>query len=345
MKRLILGALILAGVLAVAWATVRHASPQLSDTAAACHSAAHLKGERAYVAHESDPLAGLARGASRDAAACGWGYYHAYFEEVFEDRPEPALAATLCAQAAEGREDGPAISRVCFGSAGSGFLRARLPEGWGPALQSAREHIAGPLEACRAIGAPEYGLRACRAGVFGELIYRSVQAATSAPARRDLLALCGPYAGDERMECMRKVGASLFMSGDYSFPALAQFAALVTDPHEREAVFKEGAEVFFLDPSLRMSPEGYLTQCARVVETEEWCAEAGARGAFDASVSLDPERDALRFCGLDAVKERGLDVACYAELAALSATVYDVRRTQTLCAGFPRELRYSCAVK
>lgn len=319
----------------LAYASLR---PSPQETPGACHARMHAVGDRAYAAHRERPEEGLAQ-VPQDAAACGWGYYHAYFEDFFEDHPEPTNVSPVCDRAGAGRSDAPAIRRVCYGSAGSGFVRAALATGAAPSLTKAP----GPeLQQCSVL-ADATDSSVCQGGVFGELIYRASLASSTSVSGSRLWQLCAPLEGAARVACYGKAGAALFLAGNYSFRTLAVFAATLPGEKEKRAAFTEGVGVFVIDPSYGLAPEKVLSECLRYTPKAAWCAEGVARGVFDAAVGAPPEREAMSFCSSDTLKARGLDVSCYGEVGALVAEAYTPARADVACRGVPREFRYLCA--
>lgn len=320
-------------------------SAPLPLTPGGCHAAMHEKGEKAYAANFDTPEAGLVKRPS-DAASCGWGYYHAYLEALFEDHPDPLVVAGICDTIAEGEEDAPAVRRVCFGSAGSGFVRALLGESQAPVLSDA--YAKTPLVQCASMDeVPEFGRQACVAGVFGELLYRSVASSTTArPPASALLQWCAPYTGDVQVECYRKAGAALFLSEtDYSFVRLAMFAAAVPGLKAQKAFFVEGAEVFLLDPARRLSGEEFLLECSVNAPEKGWCIDALVRGTFDASVAPMPEKDVIAACRSNSITVRGIERQCYEQAFVFFEKIYTHVRLQQLCAATPEAFRYLCARK
>lgn len=137
-----------------------------------CHRHAHRVGDLSYyfdyLTHQD-----LARTEfPQNANACGYGFYHGFFEHLVQDNPEPAFVDETCAYLKTRLSaTAPAISQTCYHGSGHGFVLARADDLIDPSSWSVASFIEEPLTKCESLQqATDYERAECRQGVYNVLV-------------------------------------------------------------------------------------------------------------------------------------------------------------------------------
>lgn len=137
-----------------------------------CHRHAHRVGDMAYyfgyLATQDLDAVEFPPGAT----ACGYGFYHGFFEHLIQDHPDPAFVTKVC-DYMDRRLDAtaPAIRQTCYHGSGHGFILAgadtlTASSSWTPAA-----FTAGPLLKCETLPkATDREISECRQGVYNVLV-------------------------------------------------------------------------------------------------------------------------------------------------------------------------------
>ena len=137
-----------------------------------CHRHAHRVGDMSYyfdyLTHKD--LARMEFPAN--ANACGYGFYHGFFEHLVQDNPEPEFVTKTCdTLEAQLVATAPAIRQTCYHGSGHGFVLSQADHLLDSADWNIRALIDKPLALCEALPkASDYERSECRQGVFNVLV-------------------------------------------------------------------------------------------------------------------------------------------------------------------------------
>ena len=107
-----------------------------------------------------------------NAKACGYGFYHGFFEHLVQDRPDPEFVVETCDYMTNRLYDvAPAIRQTCFHGAGHGFVLSLADKLTDSKDWTIEAFTKEPLNHCESLaGAEEGEISECRQGVFNVLV-------------------------------------------------------------------------------------------------------------------------------------------------------------------------------
>lgn len=159
--------------------------------AGTCHSRGHVLGDLTYYemyANGSDPSD---VDLPSETTACFYGFFHGFFEHVFQDNPDPNFVVSTCEALAKRYEKTHrALKTTCYEAAGHGLELAyteTIPaEKWG----DLDAFVEPPFKACETLPAEERFITQCKRGVLTTLSQFVANGHYGFSPEKDLYRMC-----------------------------------------------------------------------------------------------------------------------------------------------------------
>ncbi len=136
-----------------------------------CHRHAHRVGDLSYYYDYLDHKDLRKTEFPKNAVACGYGFYHGFFEHLIQDNPDPDFVTETCEYMRENLyEVAPAISQTCYHGSGHGFVLAELDKITESKLWTETQFTSQPLQQCERLAQATLSeISECRQGVYNVL--------------------------------------------------------------------------------------------------------------------------------------------------------------------------------
>ncbi len=137
-----------------------------------CHRHAHRIGDMAYYSDYLKTKDITKMNFPKEAKACGYGFYHGFFEHLIQDTPDVAFVTETCEYLRENIEDvAPAIAQTCYHGSGHGFVFAQTDTLVEESQWSFDAFTEKPLDQCESLPkATEREISECRQGVYNVIV-------------------------------------------------------------------------------------------------------------------------------------------------------------------------------
>lgn len=298
--------------------TVYKNYPDFADSG--CHRHAHRVGDMAYyfdyLTHRELALVDFPKGAT----ACGYGFYHGFFEHMVQDRPESEFVEGMCEYAKENLVDvAPAIGQTCYHGSGHGFLLARADE-------ILAEHqwanidafIMKPLEQCEQLqGISEEEMRECREGVYNVFTdWMATGEYGLSLNKNDPYALCKAQRDDRQKDCYAEMSQKLDWFSDYNPQKMVEIIQAVPRQEFQGLMMAVGVAGLVQHNPLE-SQEEILKACVTITDKilRRNCIYGIIGGLAEHSTPGSDYRGALEFCALSLVPDDEVE-GCYKTVLA-----------------------------
>lgn len=132
-----------------------------------CHKHAHRVGDLSfyydYLKHEDFSKMNF----PKNASTCGYGFYHGFFEHLFQNHPDPGYIKEICDIASvQLKEAAPAIDQTCIHGAGHGITLAVADQYVRPEDWTIENFTKKPLAVCEQLDTTDEYRKECYLGVF-----------------------------------------------------------------------------------------------------------------------------------------------------------------------------------
>lgn len=304
-----------------------------------CHSGAHRLGDLAYYErYLSNPDFNSIE-IPPEATVCTFGFFHGFFEHLFQDNPRSEFITETCAYFE--RRFASTVGSMrhqCYHGAGHGLMLAsaeRVPKAkWGVPAHFLKE----PLDACVALPeATERDVNECRQGVFTVLMQWLSAKQYDLAVPEDPFSLCGGVAAAHRSMCYNQVADRYFGEMLPSVEQLLQASASIQNPALRAEAFRVGVMAY----ALTLKPEahaGVLEECARVAEPlKSLCVRSVPQGIMNAGFADEQYPLALALCRSEAAHALGVAQECFVSLQQAIDRYYAPDTAFNRCADVPEE--------
>lgn len=137
-----------------------------------CHRHAHNVGDMAYYFDYLNHRDITKTEFPRNATACGYGFYHGFFEHLIQDNPQVEFVTEICEYAkVELLDVAPAIAQTCYHGSGHGFVLGQVGKLTDERDWNIRTFTSAPLNSCESLPeAKEREIEECRQGVYNVLV-------------------------------------------------------------------------------------------------------------------------------------------------------------------------------
>lgn len=290
--------------------------PDFAETG--CHRHAHRVGDMAYyfdfLTHRDISQVEFPKGAT----ACGYGFYHGFFEHMIQDRPDPTLVEEICEYAKEHMVDvAPAIGQTCYHGSGHGFLLARVDEilaehQW----DDVDAFIMRPLEQCEQLtGITETELRECREGVYNVFTdWMATGEYGLSLDKEDPYALCKEQTYERQKDCYAEMSQKLDWFSDFDPKKMVR--VVQATPREDLHELMLGVGVAGLIQHRPLENQSDLLEACMSIEKDSLrhhCMFGIIGGLVEHSTPGSDYQGAITFCALPAVLEQDRRL-CYREV-------------------------------
>lgn len=292
------------------WSEARRVVRNFSDEA--CHSASHRVGDMAYYHFYVADTDSVRFTYPFESTVCDYGFYHGFYEHLFQDHPDPAFVIKTCDALPMGPEPYKAVIRMtCFHGSGHGFVLAMAdivsPQKFG----DVHAFTDKPLQFCdqmKGVTTLEHGR--CVYGIFAEIAqfqYLNNYGFSFATSTKDRFSLCGAFAGDTRDKCAR-VTAIVSVSEFGAQNTLEACQAL------------QGASSFAA------------------------CTQGVVLGLYIDAATPKEFQQGLDLCASGAVAKGQATAACYQQIAVVIHAYYASDDTVRLCRMLPERYQPGCLI-
>jgi hypothetical protein len=275
-----------------------------------CHHLAHRIGDTAYYSYGGS-LNALTTDHTYDMTLCNFGFFHGYYEHLFQDRPTPEAIAKECSSLPKDTTFyKKMIRQVCVHGGGHGLILAAMDRGDtgdGSVYTAAKE----PLAACARL--EELGvlsdseLYRCPAGIFTELA---------------------------QFQYLEEYGFSFSSSSKDWFTDCSRFAFA-----QAEICVKATAQLLFD----KFGPERTFGGCPTLrAELSPACTWGVVWGFFSQKTTEKEFAKALTFCESPAVESFAARSDCYDAVSGEVYSYFPLGEKKALCKRFPIEFQSNC---
>jgi hypothetical protein len=321
--------------------------PAIAETG--CHRSSHRMGDLAYYqlyvpAQDIDGIDFV-----QETTACGYGFFHGFFEHLIQDRPDPALVVSVCEKlGARLGEDMGAIRITCYHGSGHGFALAGAeripPEEWG----NIARFTTGPLRLCESLpGVGENEIDECRQGVFNILVDWMVagQYGFFYDTEKPFVFCDALPERQHHSACYYETAMKLDSVSGFDARVIWQ---IVQEGQPQFARMAFGVGTAGLMQHVVAQEGGYrtaLAQCAELpLEQYTQCVTNLSNGLFEHGKPQQEYRVALELCAEPLVAEQvSVREVCYREVARRLPRFYAREHSLAICEEFPADWRGRCA--
>ncbi len=282
-----------------------------------CHRHAHRVGDMAYY---SDYL--LTQDITKvnfpkEATACGYGFYHGFFEHLIQDTPDVEFVTATCEYLRANIEDvAPAIAQTCYHGSGHGFVLAQADVLVKESQWSFSNFTEKPLEQCESLPrASEREISECRQGVYNVIVdwmsdeEYELSYNTDAP-----FTVCDTTSSKRKWDCYYEMSQKLDGLSGLNPQKMVSIVEKIDSVDLQELAIAVGvAGIVQQNPQGTQS--GVLTSCQGIerVELRDKCI-AGIVGGLVEHTTPDSEyRGAIEFCELSQLTTYDKNI-CYEHL-------------------------------
>lgn len=288
-----------------------------------CHQNTHRVGDMVYFqvylgTHDLKSLS-----FPQDATMCNYGFFHGFFEHLFQDNPVPAFISGTCMDMiARFGTRMTGMSNACWDGSGHGLMLARLDTVQKSEWGQVSSFVDGPLDTCARLSADttrdggRSSVEICVEGVFTTFFQSVVREQQYGFAfdSTDPFALCNAVSEGVKFFCFKSVFVS---NGTERTPSQLLETLRLFVPEEFHAeLFKWGIVKLAQMPAIEKEPETMLSHC--IAESDVFfagCVVGIIKGIF---MNTDPQAEypiAVRFCASDRIQERRMTDTCLEELS------------------------------
>lgn len=177
-----------------------------------CHRHAHRVGDMAYyfdyLEHGDLDKVDFPQSAN----ACGYGFYHGFFEHLIQDRPDPHYVTEVCEYFDERlHETAPAIQQTCYHGSGHGFTLAKADTLLDPSEWTIENFTEDANTLCESLpNASDYEISECRQGVYNVIVDWMMDNEYELSYNMDApFAFCDAVAPDRQADCYYEAAQKL----------------------------------------------------------------------------------------------------------------------------------------
>ena len=282
-----------------------------------CHRHAHRVGDMAYyfdyLTHKDFTKMNFPKGAT----ACGYGFYHGFFEHLIQDHPDIDFVTKTCEYMRNNLEEvAPAISQTCYHGSGHGFILARSDELIRESQWSLSALVDIPLNQCESLPkASEREISECRQGVYNVIVdWMADEEYGLSYDRESPFAVCDTQPYGRQKDCYYEMAQKLDSVSDF-------------DPQKMVSIVEKAARVDLRPISISVgvagivqrNPQGdqtdLLKACQRIDITElrHKCIFGILGGLVEHAIPGSDYKNAINFCEAQLLAEDERQ-KCYKEL-------------------------------
>lgn len=311
-----------------------------------CHRYAHRVGDIAYYREYLVEQDFDAMDFPQETTACGYGFYHGFFEHLIQDHATSEFISDTCSYFKQRLSANLSdIGTTCYHGSGHGLSLAqgeRTPKGlWG----NIHAFADAPLAACAAMPhTTDLEQRDCKEGVFNVIVEWMAQKQygldydLESPFRP-----CHEFKGEDLGACYAEMSQKLVTFANSKPARMAELLQNAPDSVRMRA-FGTGIAGIIQQTIANEDPyRSTLIECATLSdELFNRCVGSTVNGLFEHGMPQEEYVLPLTVCTQAQVIDRGLQPMCYDLIAQRLSRFYEPARVRELCARIPEAYRTSC---
>lgn len=282
--------------------------------AATCHRRGHTLGDAVYYNISSTNGNFEKVDFTQDLTSCQYGFFHGYFEHLFQNNPTPEFIVETCGRLTLRLQDiMNRIEQACFEGAGHGLFFSHIEH----IPKNGRGHFSAfvdnPLTTCETLKASTSRIVLCKKGVFNSF-FQLISSPNEYGFPLNVndgqyLFLCDDLLYSRREACY--FSATVTMHGLTNVQSVLALIKNMTEPVLLGAIMKGGMMTIThstIAQSPRYSiPSSLLSQCYQLSgDLLEYCADGIFRGLQLNLMVPDANREEASFCKV--LLTRGVDL-------------------------------------
>jgi hypothetical protein len=313
-----------------------------------CHQHAHRVGDMAYYELFRGRTALDDMRFPQEVTACGYGFFHGFFEHYVQDNPTGAFVEDTCAYFENKLSSRMgSIRSICYHGAGHGLMLATAQALGKSAWGNPSIYYTPALTICDSFTqASELDRRECRDGVFNVMVdWMALKNYGFSLDENNLFALCRDIKDFEaKRSCFNETAQKLDKPSQFSPVRLHEVMQRERIPQPFEqAVFAIGM-AGMLQP-LAGSGEGideFASECELLPgEYRTWCIRSVVGGLYEHGIPQEEYKAPFAFC---AKKQSSEDAStCWDAATKRAVKFYGHDASVRLCETIPEEYRGLCS--
>jgi len=282
-----------------------------------CHRHAHRVGDLSYYFDYFNHKDFSKMDFPRNAVACGYGFYHGFFEHLIQDNPDPEFVTTVCEYMRNNLyEVAPAISQTCYHGSGHGFTLARADLWISDSQWTTDAFIDEPLKQCESLSdADEYEISECRQGVYNVIVDWMADGEYGMTYNRDNpFAFCDSEEYHHQPDCYYEMAQKMDSVSDHDPVKAVEIAKRAVREDLWSTIIKVAiAGMVQHDPK---GDQSRLVTACRLVTLDllEVCLQSIVSGLIEHNTGGQDFSNVISFCANDEFSEIESDL-CYEGLA------------------------------
>ncbi len=310
-----------------------------------CHRHAHELGEDFYGVYlKNKNLAKI--DLPLETIACGYGFYHGFFEHMFRDEePDIKKARTICDNLGKKYSDKmPGIRMNCYHAMGHGFMPS-IPDKnvWGnpPAV------LAVPMKRCEGVSAAndQEEIQKCLEGVFNVLTdWITSNSYGFSPDKSDYFDVCRKQPKRSyALACYFELSMRIGMYADEDLVKVAAFIKNLDDEMAKLIIHSAAAALI----EVRLNQDDlskYITICYSLEERlRKECTKGLVLGLVAHGDPGDEYKRGLNFCASSKLLEKDKEL-CFNNLIIFLKSFYTKEKLNKVCDLIDKKYRQMCSI-
>lgn len=310
-----------------------------------CHKYAHRMGDLAYYYGYVETQDFDTIDFPPETTACGYGFYHGFFEHLIQDHPTSEFVNETCEYMRERLSKiMPQISMTCYHGSGHGLTLAeseiQSKKAWGNMLEFAKR----PVAICEAMpNATMNDKDECKEGVFNIIVeWMSLKQFGFEYDEDHPFRPCDKLGGVYVKPCYFEMSQKLDYFSNYDPVRMIDILSNAS-PEVKQRSFETG--VAGLMQHIIANDEPYHSVLARCREISDGaylvCLRSVVNGMFEHGEPRHEYEKVLELCASHILGDSQKD-ACYEYLSIRLRRFFDNDEVRRICALLPKERREFC---
>ncbi|MEX0917805.1 MAG: hypothetical protein WDZ93_01480 [Candidatus Paceibacterota bacterium] len=299
-----------------------------------CHRHAHRVGDMAYyfdyLTHRDLDRTEF----PPNATACGYGFYHGFFEHLIQDNPDPAFVSLTCAYMDERlKATAPGMRQTCYHGSGHGFLLARADTLVDPREWTLRDFVDVPLAQCESLpDASPFEISECRQGIYNVIVdWMSDEEYGFTYDRESPFRICDSEAYERQPDCYYEMAQKVDGLSNHD-PAKAAAIAQTAKRKDMQSTIMTVAVSGMVQHRPKEDQQQLLASCRTVPEELlHACIVSLAGGLVEHGTSSGDFEHVFAFCEESGMTETEQTI-CYEGLYSSISRFVSEAELQTACA-------------
>lgn len=315
-----------------------------------CHRNAHRLGDMTYYEfYVSNPNMEALQ-FTPDAQVCTLGFFHGFFEHLFQNNPSENFITEMC-EALSREYDATigAMREACYHGAGHGLMLANSERVPISAAGDPDRFIREPLRSCGSLSkADRSDIEQCYQGVFTLLVsWMSDQNYGLSFPKANVFSLCERLQEPMQDMCFNQFADRFYHTRGLSVKELVEIVMRIEDYRHRFRAFRASMLDIIGRAIFRGSERALVNECRDVPQSLfETCIGSFPHAIFNSGFPEAQFTKALAFCGSSEVAALGplARAACFSAVGSQLSRFFPPAELPSLCEQFPPAERSLCDV-